>query len=126
MTPVSRFIERKVDKASGSPNAGRLGEDFFLMPANQSTNQQATYAVMTKDGEMIMNKDGQPMTITTTQINRYAGITTNSFQQAIDAKIKRAQRVRADLINLDKTGMERDTEEDLNEAISGFEKSGIL
>lgn len=126
MTPVSRFIERKVDKASGSPNAGRLGEDFFLMPANQSTNQQATYAVMTKDGEMIMNKDGLPMTITTTQINQHAGITTNSFQQAIDAKIKRAQRVRADLINLDKTGMERDTEEGLNEAISGFEKSGIL
>jgi len=126
MTPVSRFIERKVDKASGSANAGRLGEDFFLMPANQSTNQQATYAVMTKDGEMIMNKDGQPMTITTTQINRHAGITTNSFQQAIDAKIKRAQRVRADLINLDKTGMEVETEKGLSDAISGFEKSGIL
>ena len=126
MTPVSRFIERKVDMASGSPNAGRLGEDFFLMPVNQSTNQNAIYAVMTTDGEMIVNKDGLPMTITTTQINRHAGITTNSFQQAVDAKIKRAQDVRADLINLQKTGMEVQVEKDLNEAISGFEKSGIL
>ena len=123
---MSRFIERKVDMASGSPNAGRLGEDFFLMPVNQSTNQNAIYAVMTTDGEMIVNKDGLPMTITTTQINRHAGITTNSFQQAVDAKIKRAQDVRADLINLQKTGMEVQVEKDLNEAISGFEKSGIL
>lgn len=119
------FVEAKISKVLPEGSATALGREYFLYPTNQSTNARVEWLVVDRNGEFVRNKDGYPMSISSSQVNQNMGM-SNSFTKGIDRKLAKARELRDDLISLDETGMEKQTRKDLDEALQGFERSGIL
>ena len=115
------FTTDKIRNSTGK--TGILGEDFFLEPSTQSTNRRIRWFVLDAEGNYLPDPSngGKPLMIDTQNVNRTSRM-QSAFDDALERKLEEARNLRT----LATTGMEADTRRDLDEALEGFRKSGIL
>lgn len=92
------LVENSIRKQTANKSP-RLGKDHFLVATEKSTNRKVVWMVRRKDGSLVQNKDGMPLTISSAKINLMPGM-QSAFDQARQEKIARARRVRQSAIDL--------------------------
>lgn len=94
LATFKQLANKKLDTAMSGLE---LGKTAFLYPAPQSTNAAVTWQVLNSVGDPVMNpKTGQPMYITSREINRNETMAAR-FAQSIQERIEAAKRIRANI-----------------------------